>query len=321
VKPELLEKYGLKPGNAILAEPKHLPLYEELVKNYPVEYIAGGAAQNSIRAAQWMLGIPKATGYIGCVGNDDYGKSLKEAAEKNGMVTHYLVDPDTPTGTCAALIVGKERSLCANLGAAEKYKQSHFDSEEIQAVINKAKYFYAAGFFLTHSADTLVKLGEHAAANNKPFLFNLAAPFVIEFFWDKVAAVIPLADVIFCNEDEAAALGKKQGWGDDLKEIAKKLAAMPKKNTSRPRTVIFTQGAKETVVCVNGEVKSYTPTPVPKEEIVDTNGAGDSFVGGFLSQYVQEKPLDVCIAAGHYCASEVIKRSGATYPDTPNFKA
>ena len=38
------------------------------MKNYQVEYIAGGAAQNAIRAAQWMLQIPKATGYIGCIG-------------------------------------------------------------------------------------------------------------------------------------------------------------------------------------------------------------------------------------------------------------
>jgi adenosine kinase len=29
-----------------------MPLYEELVKNYKVHYVAGGAAQNSIRGAQ-----------------------------------------------------------------------------------------------------------------------------------------------------------------------------------------------------------------------------------------------------------------------------
>ena len=29
--------------------------------------------------------------------------------------------------------------------------------------------------------------------------------------------------------------------------------------------------------------------------IVDTNGAGDAFVGGFLAQYVQNRPLDVAV--------------------------
>jgi len=36
---------------------------------------------------------------------------------------------------------------------------------------------------------------------------------------------------------------------------------------------------------------------VPKEEIRDTNGCGDSFVGGFLSQYVVGRPLEECLRA------------------------
>lgn len=50
----LLEEYGVSLNNAILAEDKHLPLYKALVKDYKVDYIAGGATQNSIRVAQWM---------------------------------------------------------------------------------------------------------------------------------------------------------------------------------------------------------------------------------------------------------------------------
>lgn len=38
---EVLEKYGVTLNNAILAEEKHLPLYNELIANYPVQYIAG----------------------------------------------------------------------------------------------------------------------------------------------------------------------------------------------------------------------------------------------------------------------------------------
>ena len=66
----VLEKYEVTLNNAILAEEKHLPLYEELVKDHEVEYIAGGATQNSIRVAQWMLGseYAGATAYIGCIG-------------------------------------------------------------------------------------------------------------------------------------------------------------------------------------------------------------------------------------------------------------
>lgn len=38
---EFLEKYGVSLNNAILAEEKHIPLYEDLIANYPVQYIAG----------------------------------------------------------------------------------------------------------------------------------------------------------------------------------------------------------------------------------------------------------------------------------------
>lgn len=50
--PELLEKYDLKANDAILAEEKHLGLYEELINKYDAKFVAGGAAQNSARGAQ-----------------------------------------------------------------------------------------------------------------------------------------------------------------------------------------------------------------------------------------------------------------------------
>jgi adenosine kinase len=49
---KLLEKYGLKANDAILAEEKHMGLYEDLMQNYDAKLIAGGAAQNTARGAQ-----------------------------------------------------------------------------------------------------------------------------------------------------------------------------------------------------------------------------------------------------------------------------
>ena len=39
------------------------------------------------------------------------------------------------------------------------------------------------------------------------------------------------------------------------------------------------------------QVETYPVIKVPKEKLVDTNGAGDAFVGGFLSQIVLGKDL------------------------------
>lgn len=50
-----------------------------------MDYIAGGATQNSIRVAQWMLGVPGATSYFGCVGSDHHAEQLRKVAEKDGV--------------------------------------------------------------------------------------------------------------------------------------------------------------------------------------------------------------------------------------------
>ena len=49
---KLLQKYELKADDAILAEDKHMGLYEDLLQNYNAKLIAGGAAQNTARGAQ-----------------------------------------------------------------------------------------------------------------------------------------------------------------------------------------------------------------------------------------------------------------------------
>ena len=48
----MLSQYGLKPNDAILAEDKHMGLYEDLLQNHDAKLIAGGAAQNTTRGAQ-----------------------------------------------------------------------------------------------------------------------------------------------------------------------------------------------------------------------------------------------------------------------------
>jgi adenosine kinase len=310
---DLLDKYELHPNNAILAdESKHLPLYEELVAKHSVQYIAGGSGQNTMRAAQWLLGHhPNSTVFIGSVGKDENGERLKNVATSEGVQVLYHEDEVTPTGICAVLITGKHRSMVARLAAANNYKKDHFDSELVQAAVKKAKVFYGTGYFLTVSSETLVSLGQYAAQTNKPFLTSLSAPFIVEFFWDQVASILPYSDVVFGNETEYGALGKKLNWGEDLKVIAKKLSEYPKENKKRERMVIVTQGADPTLLVHNGQVHEFPTRKV--ENIVDTNGAGDSFVGGFLAAFVQDKSLAECISAGHYCASVTLQTSGTSF--------
>jgi len=312
-----LEKYGLLANNAILADSKHVPLYADLVDTHNVHYTAGGSGQNTIRAAQWMLGGKEhegRTAYIGCIGDDTYGNKLREEATSDGVDVCYHVVNTHPTGTCAVLITDKNRSMVANLAAANEYKISHFETPEIQTLVSNTSFFYASGFFLTVSPETLVALGKHIAANpHKIFLMNLSAPFIVNFFSDKFEAVLPHVDYVFGNEDEFGALGEKFSWGTDLTEIALRLAAQPKHNEHRKRTVIVTHGSEKTLVIHDGKVKEYFPVKVPPSSIVDTNGAGDSFAGGFLAAIALGKSVDEAIGAAHYCAAVTIQTSGVVF--------
>lgn len=318
---EYLEKYGLKPNDAVLAEQKHLPIYQELVDNYEVEYIAGGATQNAIRVAQWMLQRRFATSYIGCIGNDDFGKQLEKQATKDGVIVQYLVNGQEPTGTCAVLVSEKVRSLVANLGAANCYQKDHLMKPVNWALVEKAKFAYIAGFFLTVSIESILTVAKHCAETNKYFMMNLSAPFISLAFKDQLMSAIPYIDILFGNEAEAEALSEAQGYGTkDLKEIAQKVAALPKVNQSRQRVVIITQGPDPVLLCKDGKVSEWPILPITEEEILDTNGAGDAWVGGFLSQLVLGRSVEECIQGGHYAANVIIKRSGCTFPPQPDFK-
>lgn len=116
--------------------------------------------------------------------------------------------------------------------------------------------------------------------------------------------MLPYCDIIIGNETEAEAWASANGLPDhkDLPAIAKAIAILPKSNPSRPRIVVFTQGAKSTILVTSAELDSPKVFPVEAlkdEEIVDTNGAGDAFAGGFLGAFISGKTLDESVAAGH----------------------
>ncbi|KAG9138962.1 hypothetical protein Leryth_007576 [Lithospermum erythrorhizon] len=188
--------------------------------------------------------------------------------------------------------------------------------------VEKAKYYYIAGFFLTVSPDSIQLVAEHAAANNKIFTMNLSAPFICEFFREPQEKALPFVDFVFGNETEAITFAKVHGWEtDNVEEIAVKISQWPKASGTHKRITVITQGHDPVVVAeADGKVKLFPVIPLPKEKLVDTNGAGDAFVGGFLSQLVQEKPIENCVKAGCYAANVVIQRSGCTYPEKPDFK-
>lgn len=314
----MLQKYELKMGNAILAAEQHMPLYKELASKEDVEYIAGGSTLNTVRVSQWMSQRMNFTGYIGSIGNDEYGQMIENKAREDGVQTSFYVS-DKPTGTCAVCIKDKERSLVANLSAANAYDGNHIKSGPAQVMVRSSRVYYSAGFFLTVSPETITEVAKSCMERDAIFAINLSAEFIIQFFGEKLAAAIEYADFVFGNETEAAKYAEVHGLQDrSVAGVAKAIASLPSKR-KRPRTVVITQGTRDTTVAQDGEIHEMPVPKLPTDKIVDLNGAGDAFVGGFLSQLILGKQLKKCVDAGHYAAQCIIQVSGCKLEGKPRF--
>ena len=182
--------------------------------NPKVDYIAGGATQNTIRVAQWILGKKSLCSYMGCVGRDDSSKILEEKAREAGVNVKYQYS-DKPTGRCAVLITGQDRSLVTKLDAANHFTVSHLEDVDNWKLVTSAKCVYSAGFFLTVSVESMLKVAKYCSQNNRTYCLNLSAPFLCQFFKDQMFSVLPFTDIVFGNETEAATYAevrRKQLW-------------------------------------------------------------------------------------------------------------
>jgi len=312
----LLKKYDLQANNAILAEEKHQPIYEELVQTYPVTYVAGGASQNAARGAAYVL-PPGSVVYTGCVGDDGLAEQLRTANKREGLDEVYLVKKGEKTGACAVIITGHHRSLVTTLRAAEKFEASHLSSSTVAPLVEGARVFYVEGFFLTHGVDSVLTLSKHASTNNKTFVLNLSAPFILQFFNAQLEQILPYTDIVIGNESEAQEYAKAILKSDttDIAQIAKGIATYRKAN-ARPRVVVITQGPESTILVdgANPEtVNVFAVTPIASESIVDTNGAGDAFAGGFLGAYVAGKSLGECVEVGHKLGAMCVQLVGPQF--------
>lgn len=315
-----LAKYKVD-APAGLATPEQLPIYQDLETRKDVVFVPGGSGLNTARVAQWMAQAPKQAfvSYVGCIADDKYGDILKKSAEKEGVVMAVQYSGKSATGSCAVCIVEKERYMVANLAAANDLQGSHLETLTVQEAIKDADFYYFTGFTLTINVDYVLKVARHSAKTGGVFSFNLSAPFIIQFFGEQLQKVLPYCDIVFSNDEEAGIFAESQKWETkDVAEIALKTAALPKA-TAKPRLVVFTCGAKETIYAMDGKVGKVAVAPIDTSKIIDTNGAGDSFVGGFLAAQASGKDIEESIRAGNYAAGVIIQHDGCTFPAKPDW--
>jgi len=115
---------------------------------------------------------------------------------------------------------------------------------------------------------------------------------------DGLSDVLPMIDYLFPNEKEAAYYSGCSDYGD-----------MARAFTDRGiRNVVIKTGAEGCYV--RGVEGEFALPAVPVEQVVDTTGAGDNFVAGFIAAVLRGEGLKACALAGLQQAARSITHTG-----------
>jgi sugar/nucleoside kinase (ribokinase family) len=162
----------------------------------------------------------------------------------------------------------------------------------------------------------MLEIAKYCTKTSKPFLLNLGAVFLVKHNFEDMMECIAHADYVFCNQREGAMFAKKHGFDDDIEAAAMYMADYRQKSDSKPpRMAIITQEGEPTIVCKRdkkGElvVTRHEVVQVPKHKIIDTNGAGDTLVGGFIAGLIRGVDETQALKEGLHLASIIIQKHG-----------
>lgn len=313
-----LERFKLIPGSRSVATEKQICIYEELCGWFSTEYFPGGDALTTVRVAQWMLHLPRASSIIGAVGRDENGSRLTSACESVGIRPLFYVQDDEATGAVTKLSCDGKVTQLAHLSAGNAYsKQRHLDLDENWAIVTKADYYYIPGLFLTVCPETSLAIGEYSSEQGKTFALTLGDPQLCRLYKDTQLAVLRYVDFLFCNSETAIAFAKENAFETvDLAEISRKMCLLPKVNSNKPRVVVITQGTGATVVARGyDEVHEFEVDVLKVED--KPSGLGDFFIGGFLAQLVQGHGLERCVEGGHFATRELLQNGNDLSGECP----
>lgn len=330
VNADFLAKWNLRNNDAILADEKYQPLVDEVVGNPSVFMTGGGSCQNTLVMAQWMLQDKGTTAIVGAVGPDPNKEILQGIMEKAGVKCLYEVIPKQYTGCGVVLVCDGSRSIVASVAAAGNFSFENWDTPERLDAVRNAKVILVSTYFLRSSERTGLAVAAECGYRNIPLALTLSSPSAIDSeAWQSTLELFRVSSITFGNTSELVCMGKKLGFcgadateeNTDLKALCKKLADYDNPTTKK-RIFIATDGDRPTIACESGsEPITCDVLPIKSSEIVDTNGAGDSFAGGFLAYYIQGAPLLKCLQAGHYASFQNLKQRGCTAPThKPDFQ-
>ncbi len=181
------------------------------------------------------------------------------------------------------------------------------DREKLAATIDAASAIYFSGITLAILPETdavsLIEGLKRARAQGKTIAFDSN---IRPALWQSLeqmkrlmhmAAAASSICLPSCDDEQTA-------FGDaSAKDVLARYA------TAGADTIVLKDGSGDVLVQSGGIVSQFPTNDIANP--VDTTGAGDSFNGAFLAEFVQTGDIARSVAAGQTCAAQVIQHHGA----------
>lgn len=248
------------------------------VYNSTGEVFPGG---NPVNVAVYVKRMNGFSSYTGVVGTDDYGKFMIDAIEAKGVDTSHIKIIDGKTAVTQVEIKNGERIL----GEYEEGVMADFKLTEED--IN---------FLCSHD---LVVTGIWGMIESALHIIKKRGVSVAFDFADKLNheithKAVPYVDYAFFSCDSKSDV--------ELYEFMKAI------KSKGPSVVVVTRGEKGSIAYDGNE---FTKFGIIECEVIDSMGAGDSYIAGFLMGVLEGKSILECMKKGALSSSETIGYYGA----------
>jgi 2-dehydro-3-deoxygluconokinase len=266
-----------------------------------------GDTLNTAWYARALLPAGWSVDYLSRVGTDPFSDRIAGFMAAAGIGTAHLArDPARGPGLYAITLKGGERSFTYWRGQSAARHLAD-DPAALAAGLAGAKLVYLSGITLAILApDRRAALLDAVAASGAPLAFD---PNYRPRLWEgpeaardwgeraarAAAFVLPSADdeaALFGDPSADATLARYCGWG--VPEVVVKAGGGP---------VHLWDGAAALVLA-----------DLPRAEVVDSTGAGDSFNAGYLAARLGGAGAEGAARAGHALAARVVQGFGALVP-------
>lgn len=241
----------------------------------------GGAPAN---VAVGLAKLEIEAGFIGKVGADPFGDFLTETLQQNSVDTTYLVAGESSRTTLAFVATRsdgmKDITFYRHPGADIQLSPDEIDPDYIKS----ADLFHYGSVSLSHSPTREATLKAIQTAKDAGAFISYD-PNLRLMLWDNpddakhwIWEVMPFADVVKISEEEWEFITGEHELSGGIERILG-LGVELLIVTLGERGCYYANGK------VDGYVDGYTV------EVVDTLGAGDSFVAAMLSQLMKRTEL------------------------------